>query len=51
MVVLGPDGLEHFPTNQGDPARPLRSLSPRFAFALGRSPADIEGAPLLEMVA
>ncbi len=34
-----------------DPARRLRAVSPRFAFALGRSQADIEGQPLLEMVA
>lgn len=34
-----------------DPARRLRSVSPRFAFALGRSQSDVEGRPLLEMVA
>jgi diguanylate cyclase (GGDEF)-like protein/PAS domain S-box-containing protein len=34
-----------------DPARRLRAVSPRFAFALGRSQADIEGKPLLEMIA
>jgi diguanylate cyclase (GGDEF)-like protein/PAS domain S-box-containing protein len=34
-----------------DPARRLRSVSPRFAFALGRSQSDIEGKPLLEMIA
>ncbi|TAD72834.1 MAG: EAL domain-containing protein [Sphingomonadales bacterium] len=34
-----------------DPARRLRSVSPRFAFALGEAQADIEGKPLLEMVA
>ncbi len=34
-----------------DPARRLRSVSPRFAFALGRSQIDVEGKPLLEMVA
>ncbi|RNJ62626.1 MAG: GGDEF and EAL domain-containing protein [Porphyrobacter sp. IPPAS B-1204] len=33
-----------------DPARRLRSVSPRFAFALGRSQGDVEGKPLLEMV-
>ena len=33
-----------------DPARRLRSVSPRFAFALGRSQPDAEGKPLLEMV-
>ena len=36
---------------QIDPARRLRSVSPRFAFALGRSQAAIEGRPLLEMIA
>ncbi len=34
-----------------DPARRLRSVSPRFAFALGRSQPDVEGTPLLEMIA
>jgi diguanylate cyclase (GGDEF)-like protein/PAS domain S-box-containing protein len=34
-----------------DPAKRLRSVSPRFAFALGRSQAEIEGKPLLEMIA
>jgi len=34
-----------------DPARRLRSVSPRFAFALGRPQAEVEGAPLLKMVA
>ncbi len=34
-----------------DPARRLRSVSPRFAFALGRAQGDVEGKPLLEMVA
>ncbi len=34
-----------------DPARRLRSVSPRFAFALGRSQGEVEGKPLLEMVA
>ncbi len=34
-----------------DPARRLRSVSPRFAFALGRAQIDVEGKPLLEMVA
>ncbi len=34
-----------------DPARRLRSVSPRFAFALGKSQADVEGQPLLEMIA
>lgn len=34
-----------------DPARRLRSVSPRFAYALGRSQAEAEGKPLLEMIA
>ena len=34
-----------------DPARRLRAVSPRFAFALGRAQAEVEGKPLLEMVA
>jgi len=34
-----------------DPARRLRSVSPRFAFALGRSQTDVDGKPLLEMIA
>jgi len=34
-----------------DPARRLRSVSPRFALALGRPQAEVEGAPLLKMVA
>lgn len=34
-----------------DPARRLRSVSPRFAFALGRLQSDIEGAPLMEIIA
>jgi diguanylate cyclase (GGDEF)-like protein/PAS domain S-box-containing protein len=34
-----------------DTARRLRSVSPRFAYALGRAQADAEGKPLLEMVA
>lgn len=34
-----------------DPARRLRSVSPRFAFALGRAQSDVEGKPLLEMIA
>ncbi|QDH36255.1 EAL domain-containing protein [Porphyrobacter sp. YT40] len=34
-----------------DPARRLRAVSPRFAFALGRSQEDTEGKPLLEMIA
>jgi diguanylate cyclase (GGDEF)-like protein/PAS domain S-box-containing protein len=34
-----------------DPARRLRAVSPRFAFALGRAQGEIEGKPLLEMIA
>jgi diguanylate cyclase (GGDEF)-like protein/PAS domain S-box-containing protein len=34
-----------------DPARRLRSVSPRFAFALGRMQSDVEGAPLMEIIA
>ena len=34
-----------------DPARRLRAVSPRFAFALGRAQSAIEGRPLLEMIA
>lgn len=34
-----------------DPARRLRAVSPRFAFALGSPQAEIEGKPLLEMIA
>lgn len=34
-----------------DPGRRLRAVSPRFAFALGRAQAAIEGRPLLEMIA
>jgi diguanylate cyclase (GGDEF)-like protein/PAS domain S-box-containing protein len=34
-----------------DPARRLRSVSPRFAFALGRTQSDVEGAPLMEIIA
>jgi len=34
-----------------DPARRLRAVSPRFAFALGKAQDDIEGKPLLEMIA
>ncbi|MFM7348766.1 MAG: putative bifunctional diguanylate cyclase/phosphodiesterase [Erythrobacter sp.] len=34
-----------------DPSRKLRAVSPRFAFALGQSQAEVEGKPLLEMIA
>ncbi|MDP5102619.1 MAG: EAL domain-containing protein [Erythrobacter sp.] len=61
-VVLEKDAvvsllLREFEENEADwlweidPARRLRSVSPRFAFALGRTQADIEARPLLEMIA
>ncbi|WP_108786596.1 EAL domain-containing protein [Erythrobacter sp. Alg231-14] len=34
-----------------DPQRRLRSVSPRFAFALNMSDRDVEGQPLLELIA
>nr|MDJ0643686.1 EAL domain-containing protein [Erythrobacter sp.] len=34
-----------------DTTRRLRSVSPRFAFALGSKQKDVEGKPLLEMIA
>ncbi len=34
-----------------DPQRRVRSVSPRFAFALGTSDVKIEGQPLLELIA
>lgn len=34
-----------------DPTRRVRSASPRLAYALGRSQAEAEGRPLLEMIA
>ncbi len=34
-----------------DTARRLRSVSPRFAFALGRPQVEVEGMPLIELVA
>ncbi|MEA1617304.1 EAL domain-containing protein [Erythrobacter sp. T5W1-R] len=34
-----------------DTARRVRSVSPRFAFALGRSQSQAEGMPLLELIA
>lgn len=34
-----------------DPQRRLRSVSPRFAFALGSSDREVEGQPLLELIA
>ena len=33
-----------------DPARRIRSVSPRFAYALGMKQSDAEGQPLLELV-
>lgn len=34
-----------------DPARRVRSVSPRFAFALGRSQNEVEGASFIELIA
>jgi diguanylate cyclase (GGDEF)-like protein/PAS domain S-box-containing protein len=34
-----------------DTARRVRSVSPRFAFAVGRSQTEVEGQPLLELMA
>ncbi|WP_114522272.1 GGDEF and EAL domain-containing protein [Altererythrobacter sp. ZODW24] len=36
---------------QVDPARRVRSVSPRFAFALGKSADEIEGMPFLQLIA
>ncbi|WP_336987621.1 putative bifunctional diguanylate cyclase/phosphodiesterase [Altererythrobacter aquiaggeris] len=36
---------------QVDPSRRVRSVSPRFAYALGHSPEAIEGKPFLELIA
>jgi PAS domain S-box-containing protein len=36
---------------QIDTARRIRSASPRFAFALGRDPADIEGKSFIQLIA
>ncbi|WP_338114810.1 putative bifunctional diguanylate cyclase/phosphodiesterase [Novosphingobium olei] len=36
---------------QVDGARRVRSVSPRFAFALGQDPEDLEGKPLIQLVA
>ncbi len=36
---------------QTDTARRVRSVSPRFAFALSREAGDVEGMPLLELIA
>jgi len=36
---------------QIDPSRRVRSASPRFAFALGLSPDEIEGKPFIQLIA
>ncbi|PZQ55811.1 MAG: GGDEF domain-containing protein [Novosphingobium pentaromativorans] len=36
---------------QVDAARRIRAVSPRFAFALGRQPREMEGMPFLQLVA
>jgi len=36
---------------QVDTSRRIRSVSPRFAFALGLDPEDIEGKPFIQMIA
>lgn len=36
---------------QIDPSRRVRSASPRFAFALGMSPEEIEGKPFIQLIA
>lgn len=36
---------------QIDTARRVRSVSPRFAFALGMDPAEIDGKPLIQLIA
>ena len=36
---------------QIDTARRVRSISPRFAYALGQDQAEVEGMPLLELIA
>lgn len=49
--------LREFEENQADwlwqvdTGRRIRSASPRFSFALGQTPADIEGKPFLQMIA
>ena len=35
---------------QIDTSRRIRSASPRFAFALGREPSDVEGEPFLQLI-
>ncbi|MEJ6009257.1 putative bifunctional diguanylate cyclase/phosphodiesterase [Novosphingobium aquae] len=36
---------------QIDPARRVRSISPRFAFALGMDPEEIDGKPFIQLIA
>lgn len=36
---------------QIDPSRRVRSVSPRFAFALGLDPEDIDGKPFIQLIA
>ena len=36
---------------QVDPARRVRNVSPRFAFALGEESEDVEGKPLIQLIA
>jgi diguanylate cyclase (GGDEF)-like protein/PAS domain S-box-containing protein len=36
---------------QIDPARRVRGVSPRFAFALGLAPAEIDGKPFIQLIA
>ncbi len=36
---------------QIDPSRRVRSVSPRFAFALGMDPEEIDGKPFIQMIA
>ena len=36
---------------QIDPSRRVRSVSPRFAFALGMDPEDIDGKPFIQLIA
>ena len=49
--------LREFEENQADwlwqvdTGRRIRSASPRFSFALGQTPAEIEGKPFLQMIA
>jgi diguanylate cyclase (GGDEF)-like protein/PAS domain S-box-containing protein len=36
---------------QIDPSRRVRSVSPRFAYALGKDPRDIDGKPFIQLIA